>query len=376
LASVDGGLQFQGIVERAVGMIADGDVVGLGTGRAATAFIHALGDRVRGGLRVRGVPTSVASAQLAEQLGIPLVSLDEVPQIDIDIDGADEVDPACNLIKGLGGALVREKIVASAARQFVVVVGAEKLVPTLGAHGVLPVEVVPFGLSVCSRHLKDLGCEPVPRMTANQLFRSDNGNYILDCRISPIERPADLERAILAVPGVVASGLFLDMADVVLVQNGDAVDVREGRRGSVREGRSLSAAATRPAVPDRRPIAPAGSGERDTVTRDADFLFNRDELERFMRVLHRLWSDTHAVVENGPQVIELVGGYILLIDPADISSGFEATIRFAPPDTDDHDAVIAQRQIDGGKADLFQFVMNALCDDTANLKERLACLRP
>ena len=132
---------FRGIAERAVAMVRDGSVLGLGNGRAATAFIHVLGEHVRAGLHVRGVPTSQASAELAKQLGIPIASLGDVEGLDLDVDGADEVDPSCNLIKGLGGALVREKIVASAARQLVILVGPEKLVPVLGAHGVLPVEV-------------------------------------------------------------------------------------------------------------------------------------------------------------------------------------------------------------------------------------------
>jgi hypothetical protein len=112
------------------------------------------------------------------------------------------------------------------------------------------------------------------------------------------------------------------------------------------------------------------------MTVDCDFLFNRAALEHFLTVLNRLWSDTHAVIESGPQVIELVGGYILVIDPANLSSGFTATIRFAPPTTDDHDAIIAERRIDGGKADLFQFVVEALCADSPNLKARLASLDP
>ncbi len=132
------------ISECALDFIRDGDVVGLGSGRAATAFIHTLGEHVRAGLRVRGIPTSRASAELADRLGIPLTTLDEVAALDVCIDGADEVDPRLNLIKGLGGALLREKVVATAAKRLVIVVGPEKLVSRLGAHGVLPVEVVPF----------------------------------------------------------------------------------------------------------------------------------------------------------------------------------------------------------------------------------------
>jgi ribose 5-phosphate isomerase A len=221
--------EFRGIAERAVAMVRGGSVVGLGTGRAATAFLHVLGEHVRAGLRVRGVPTSQGSADLARQLGIPLTSLDEVDAIDIDVDGADEVDPACNLIKGLGGALVREKIVASAARQLIILVGPEKLVPVLGAHGILPVEVVPFGLPLCRRRLAELGFPPRPRMRDGALFISDNGNYVVDCAIPPLQQPAETEKTIRAIPGVVGTGLFLGMTHTVLIQNGSEVQVRQAR---------------------------------------------------------------------------------------------------------------------------------------------------
>jgi ribose 5-phosphate isomerase A len=218
---------LRAIAERALELIPDGGTIGLGTGHAATAFIHALGERVRAGLRVRGLPTSQASADLARQLGIPLVTFEEVDALDVDVDGADEVDPRGNLIKGYGGALVREKIVAAAARRLVILVGPEKLVPVLGSRGTLPVEVVPFGLSPCRRRLAALGCVPQLRRHEDRPFVTDNGNYILDCGISPLERPAEWEQALRAVPGVVGTGLFLDMAPTVLIQNGDAVEVRQ-----------------------------------------------------------------------------------------------------------------------------------------------------
>jgi ribose 5-phosphate isomerase A len=150
--------------EQALAEIADGQIVGLGTGRSAIAFITALGRRVRDErLKIRGVATSEASAEHAHRQGIPLVTLDDVATIDIAVDGADEVDPHLNLIKGRGGALLREKVVARAARRFVVLVSPEKLVPALGAHGVLPVEVIPFALAFCRRELERLGCRPVVR---------------------------------------------------------------------------------------------------------------------------------------------------------------------------------------------------------------------
>jgi len=219
--------ELRAIAERALEMIPDGAAVGLGTGHAATAFIHALGERVRAGLRVRGLPTSQASADLARQLGIPLVTFDEVDTLDVDVDGADEVDPHGNLIKGYGGALVREKIVASAARRLIILVGPEKLVPVLGSRGTLPVEVVPFGLGPCRRRLTALGCVGQLRRHEDRPFVSDNGNYILDCRISPLERPGEWEQALRAIPGVVGTGLFLDMAPTVLIQQGDSVEVRQ-----------------------------------------------------------------------------------------------------------------------------------------------------
>lgn len=209
---------------RAIGFVADGQVVGLGTGRAAATFIQALGERVRGGLNVRGVPTSKASEQLARELHIPLATLDEVEAVDVTIDGADEVDPQLNLIKGYGGALIREKIVAAASRKLVILVGEEKLVPALGSRGKIPVEVVTFGLAATAAHLRRLGLEPHRRLADGQPLVTDNGNAIFDCGTGPIANPAELEAAIGAIPGVVGTGLFLGMADVVLVQRGERVE--------------------------------------------------------------------------------------------------------------------------------------------------------
>jgi ribose 5-phosphate isomerase A len=216
------------ISARAVEMVGAGSVVGLGTGRAATAFIHALGERVRAGLDVRGIPTSQASADLARQLGIPLTVFEDAEQIDITVDGADEVDPAGNLIKGYGGALVREKVVAAFSRKLVILVGAEKLVPALGSRGKLPVEVVPFALTPCRRHLEALGLPGTPREQDGKRFVTDNGNFILDCQTAALSNPAETERSLLAIPGIVGTGLFLKMAHTILVQNGEAVEVRRG----------------------------------------------------------------------------------------------------------------------------------------------------
>ncbi len=216
------------IADRALDFIQDGCVIGLGSGRAATAFVRTLGARVRAGLRIRGVPTSEATANLARQLGIPLTSLEEVERIDVTVDGADEVDPNLDLIKGLGGALVREKVVAAASTHMVVLVGSEKLVPTLGAHGILPVEVVPFAQSFCRRRLEVVGYPSSPRLAHGPLYVTDNGNHILDCKVALLPNPAEVERVIRSIPGVVGTGLFLGMAHTVLIEYPDGqVEVRQ-----------------------------------------------------------------------------------------------------------------------------------------------------
>jgi ribose 5-phosphate isomerase A len=220
-----GGLER--VAMRALELAADAQVIGLGTGRAASTFVRALGAEARAGRAVRGVPTSEASAALARAEGIPLSGLDG-PSIDVTVDGADEVDPALNLIKGYGGALVRERIVAAASRRQIILVGNEKLVPALGTHGRLPVEVVPFALPLVLRRLTRPGCRPVVRTIEGRPFVSDNGNLVVDCSIAPIEDPATFQAWLRAIPGVVDTGLFLGTADTVLV--GDADGIRELRR--------------------------------------------------------------------------------------------------------------------------------------------------
>lgn len=211
------------MTEQALNLISDGMTLGLGTGKAAFQFINGLGERVAQGLKVRGVPTSEASADLARNLGIPLVSLEEGGVLDLAFDGADEVDPQLDLIKGYGGALVREKIVAASARRFIVLVGEEKLVPLLGRRGRLPVEVVPFALPLCGRLLQKLGFGVQVRSGDKGPFITDNGNLVLDCRCNDLSNLEQLERDILAIPGVVGTGLFLGMADVVLVEGKDGI---------------------------------------------------------------------------------------------------------------------------------------------------------
>ena len=209
------------LARRALGFVKDDTVVGLGAGRAATAFVRVLAARVRDGFRVRGVPVSEATAQLAEELGIPLVGLEA--EIDVTVDGADEVDPDLNLIKGYGGALLRERVVAAASRRQVILVERDKLVPRLGSRRRLPVEVVPFALPLCRRRLAALGLGPALRTAGERPFVTDNGNVILDCVVGSIADPPGLEGALRAVPGVVDTGLFLGTADTVLVADGTSV---------------------------------------------------------------------------------------------------------------------------------------------------------
>ncbi len=223
------GVQLARLVARALDHVRDGAVVGLGSGRAASAFVRALGARVGQGLRVRGVPTSEATARLAREVGVPLASLEE-GVLDITVDGADEVDPDLDLIKGYGGALVRERIVATASRRRIALVGGEKLVPVLGTRGRLPVEVIPFAWPVVVRELAALGCRPTLRMSGGAPFVTDSGNRIADCAVRPIEAKAAFARDLRAIPGVVDTGLFLGIADLVLVA--ERGDIREMRRGA------------------------------------------------------------------------------------------------------------------------------------------------
>ena len=213
--------------EAALSFVQGGQTLGLGTGRAAEAFVKALGQKVADGLNVRGVPTSERTETLARELGIPLVTLAEAGQLDVTFDGADEVDPGLDLIKGYGGALVREKIVAASSHELVILVGEEKLVSQLGERGRLPVEVIGFGEALASRRLQALGCEPVRRTDSNgQPSITDNGHFILDCAVAPIDRPAEFEQEILSIPGVLGTGLFVGLADAVIVQQGSDVEIR------------------------------------------------------------------------------------------------------------------------------------------------------
>jgi ribose 5-phosphate isomerase A len=216
-------LALETLAGHAVDLVpAAGGLVGLGSGRAAAAFVRALGARVREGLPVRGVPTSRVTASLAREVGIPLVDLGAEP-LDLTVDGADEVDPRLDLVKGYGGALVRERIVAAASRRQVILVTADKLVPRLGSRGQVPVEIVPFGRAFCERRLRTLGCRPALRGGEASPFVSDNGNWILDCGIEPVADPAALDGDIRRIAGVVDTGFFLGTAERVLVADRDGV---------------------------------------------------------------------------------------------------------------------------------------------------------
>jgi len=204
---------------KAVELIQSGMVLGLGTGSTTNYAIQMIGERVRHGrLRdIAGVPTSNATARLATQAGIPLTTLLEHPLLDLTIDGADEVDPQLNMIKGQGGALLREKIVARATRREVIIVDESKLVPVLGTRSPLAVEVIAFGWGSYDQALRSLGCKPVLRMAGAEPFRTDEGNYLLDCDFERIEDAARLEYQLNLIPGVVENGLFVQLAALVLV---------------------------------------------------------------------------------------------------------------------------------------------------------------
>lgn len=210
--------------ERAIELVEDGMTVGLGTGSTAYWAVARLGERVRDGLRVRCVPTSRRTEEQARGLGITLVTFADVAGLDLTIDGADEIGPGLALIKGGGGALVREKLVASASRRMVVVADSSKRVARLGRFP-LPVEVVPFGWEVTARRVARVtGCEPVPRREGPALYLSDNGNHVLDCPCGEIEDPAALERELKLLPGVVESGLFVNLAALAFVADGETVE--------------------------------------------------------------------------------------------------------------------------------------------------------
>ncbi len=210
------------VAEKAVDdYVKDGMTVGLGTGSTADHAVRRVAELMKGGLKIKCVATSQRTADLAQSLGIKIYDIDEVERIDVTIDGADEVDPKKQLIKGLGGALLREKIVAAATLTEVIVVDSSKLVEKLGVRTPLPVEVIPYGHKKTAYALERQGCKAALRMSGDSPFRTDAGNYIYDCKFESIENPFFLESRIDVIPGVVENGLFLNTANVILVSHPD-----------------------------------------------------------------------------------------------------------------------------------------------------------
>ena len=208
--------------------VQDGQIVGLGSGSTATIAIRLLGERVRAGLKIRGIPSSIASRDLAQQLGIPLITFEDAQEIDVTIDGADEFDRGLNLIKGGGGAMLREKVVAFASKRLVIVTDSSKQVPVLGKFPV-PVEVIGFAEPLIARKISGLGAKVVCRLEATgKPYLTDEGHHILDCHFGEIPHPASLSRTLSEMPGVVEHGLFIGMASVVLMAK--AEEVEEFRR--------------------------------------------------------------------------------------------------------------------------------------------------
>jgi len=212
----------------AAGIVRDGMVVGYGTGRAAMSVMDMLAPRVHDGLRVLGVPTSVATAAHAAKLGLPLTDLDTYPSLDLTLDGADEVDPSRNLIKGGGAALFREKVLAAASQRLVIVIDATKRVPHLGATRPIPVEVLPFAVGSCLRLLGQIGGDALRRLDGSGVpVVTDNGNHVLDVAFdtSRMVDPRALDEAMRAIPGIIITGLFWSFNPTVVVGTDTGVEV-------------------------------------------------------------------------------------------------------------------------------------------------------
>lgn len=205
------------LAERAAAEVQNGMRLGLGTGSTADAFLHALGKRVASGLRVSGVPTSRRTADLATSLGIEVLAFDGIDQIDLGVDGADEIDPELNVVKGRGGALLYEKLVALTCDRYLIIAADEKRVDRLGTRLPLPVEVVPYGWRQTEKRVAALVDRPKLRMDGDAAYRTDGGHFILDCATGPILDPASLDVALKEVTGVVDHGLFIGIATEAMV---------------------------------------------------------------------------------------------------------------------------------------------------------------
>jgi len=215
--------------EKAVEHVDNGMVIGLGTGSTVKYAIKKLGEMVNTGLKIEGIPTSLRTKKLATEYNIPLVDLNDYTEIDLTIDGADEVDSNLNLIKGGGGALTREKIIAYHSKKEIIVIDETKVVKKLGIDSPVPVEATKYGWNATKKTLKELGCTAELRTIMDEVYITDNSNYILDCDFGKINEPETLEKEINSIPGVIENGLFIDLVDEVIVGSKQGIITLEER---------------------------------------------------------------------------------------------------------------------------------------------------
>ena len=215
--------------EKAVEHVDNGMVIGLGTGSTVKYAIKKLGEMVNTGLKIKGIPTSLRTKKLATEYNIPLVDLNDYTEIDLTIDGADEVDSNLNLIKGGGGALTREKIIAYHSKKEIIVIDETKVVKKLGVDYPVPVEVIKYGWNTTKKTLEELGCTAELRTIMDEVYITDNSNYILDCDFGKINEPETLEKEINSIPGVIENGLFIGLVDEVIVGSKQGIITLEER---------------------------------------------------------------------------------------------------------------------------------------------------
>jgi ribose 5-phosphate isomerase A len=222
--------QKQDAAAKAVEYISDNSIVGLGSGSTMYWVMQKLGELVQQGMHVQGIPSSPATEQWAKEFNVPLVYFSsDMTKADVAIDGADEVDPDFHMIKGGGGSLLREKIIADAADKLIIAVDQNKIVQQLGSFP-LPVEITPFGWQKTARDIQSLGCDPVLRRDRGEPFETDNGNYVIDCDFQLIERPDELHHQLIQLVGVVETGLFADMADIIIAGTDGGTETFENKR--------------------------------------------------------------------------------------------------------------------------------------------------